>query len=127
MANKKTKSVPKVCESVYERIGRGYYTTTSVPYPNKKDFYIEEEVATKFLGTQTLKGFDKAGFDAALKAYREDNVRLADEFKADALEEVGLTGHPKADKCFNLAEEHGHSNGYADVMCYLVDFADLVK
>ena len=49
------------------------------------------------------------------------------QFRSHALEAVELTAHPKADKAYALAWEHGHSAGYCDVLSYLVEFAELVK
>jgi hypothetical protein len=57
---------------------------------------------------------------------RKEEGRLNEEFSKDALEEVGLKGHPKADKAFSWAWEHGHGSGYHDVLCYLYDAAELI-
>lgn len=59
--------------------------------------------------------------------YQAERFDLQDQFAADALEEVGLTGHPKAAKVYALAYEYGHSSGYADVYNYLVELSDLVR
>lgn len=42
-------------------------------------------------------------FKAARKAYHVEAAQMEAIFKADALEEVGLTGHPKADKAYAMA------------------------
>ena len=52
---------------------------------------------------------------------------MEDLFKADALEAVGLTGHPKADKAYAFAWELGHASGYSEVFSYLQDIADVLK
>ncbi len=61
-----------------------------------------------------------------MKSYRDETYRLRDQFKVDALEEVGLTGHPKAEKAYSLAYEEGHSSGFSDIYCHLCNFAELL-
>ncbi len=51
---------------------------------------------------------------------------MLERFKTDALEDVGLTGHPKADKAYNLAWEQGHASGLHDVYCHLQSLAELL-
>lgn len=58
--------------------------------------------------------------------YNEESSRLHKKFKEDALEEVGLTGHPKAEKTFYLAYDDGHSSGDSEVFYYLTKYADLI-
>lgn len=48
------------------------------------------------------------------------------QFKADALAELGLTGHPKADKAFDMAWEDGHSGGIGYVFERLDRYAELL-
>jgi hypothetical protein len=64
--------------------------------------------------------------EAAYKQYKEDLARLEQEFKNDAIEAVGLKDHPKAEKAYALAWDHGHSAGFSDVLGYLSEFADLI-
>lgn len=60
--------------------------------------------------------------------YRQDCHRLEGAvFKADLEAEYELVGHPKADKVFGLAWEHGHSASLHEVWMYYDDFAELVK
>jgi hypothetical protein len=75
----------------------------------------------------TLPYVSKSKDPAAWKAYQEERARLDAQFRADALAEVGLTGHPKADKAFAMAYERGHSSGHSEVLYYLDDLADLLK
>lgn len=60
-------------------------------------------------------------------AYNKESARLYTEFRKDALEHVGLTDHPKADKAFALAYSNGHAQGYSEVLNLLEDYAELVK
>lgn len=119
-------TLPPQPRSVYEKLRDDSYKN-KLPYP----------VGPALVGLRTLKNQPAAGEgevhlegkarEAAMQAYREEDSRLAEEFKADALAEVGLTGHPKADKVYHLAWEYGHSAGFSEVMNYLPDLADLVK
>lgn len=50
-----------------------------------------------------------------------------DRFRSDAIEAVGLTGHPKADKVYAYAYQQGHSAGFSEVFNILQDVAEIVK
>jgi hypothetical protein len=93
---------------VYEKIRDGDYTSR-LPYPKgfRSNWGVEEKVLHK--------------------AYMLDSDKLDDQFKADALEELGVTRHPKAQRLYELAYEHGHAGGYSDIWTYLNDFADLIR
>ena len=58
-------------------------------------------------------------------AYSAEEARLLEKFKQDALDDVGLKGHPAADAIYAKAWEDGHSNGYSEVYNELLDLADL--
>lgn len=59
------------------------------------------------------------------EAYQAEENRILAQFKTDALEDVGLKGHPKAQKAFALAWEHGDKDFNA-VYGWLVELADLI-
>ena len=59
-------------------------------------------------------------------AYNAEEKALYVKFKKDALQDVGLTGHAKAEAAFSLAWEYGHSSGYHEVYRYLCDLSDLL-
>ena len=62
----------------------------------------------------------------AAEEYWKENSRLRNLFKADALLDVGLDTHPKADKIFQYAWDQGHSCGYSEVYGVLGDLADML-
>jgi len=62
----------------------------------------------------------------ARKDYCADEARLTEEFRQEALEDVGLKGHPKADKAFAMAWERGHANGLHEVFCELQGLAEIL-
>ena len=49
------------------------------------------------------------------------------QFHDDLLAEYGVTDNPKAEKCFRLAWEHGHSAGHEEVALYFGEFVELIK
>jgi len=59
-------------------------------------------------------------------AYYKESARLQDLFKADLLEELGLTGHPKADQFYDVCYERGHSGGFSDIASIADDIARLM-
>jgi len=59
--------------------------------------------------------------------YQEGERKAGEDFKKDLLEELGVTGHPKADKLFSLAWSYGHSSGYSEVFSYASEFVDLLS
>ncbi len=96
--------------TVTEKIKAGDYES-KLPYP--------KSALTKLSVEETLD---------ARRAWRKDTDRLSMVvFKADLLEENDLTSHPKADKLFHLAWEHGHSSGLYEVEGYFTEFMELLK
>lgn len=96
-------------EDVYRRINAGYYENKKqyVPFDKRS-----QEVTT---------------YVNAVNAYANESARLNEEFKKNALEAVGLTQHPKADKIYGYAWEEGHSAGFSEVFSVLQDMAYLFK
>jgi hypothetical protein len=68
----------------------------------------------------------KEAFREARKEHHQETYRLEAMFKADALDETGLTGHPKAEKAWALAWDRGHSSGLYEVLGNLQELADLL-
>lgn len=88
----------------YDKLADGDYKS-KLPYPSNKD----------------------PNRDALRRAYREDESRLYDEFKADLFECHGVTNNPKAQRAFEIAWDHGHAGGFSDVETYFSDLVDLIK
>lgn len=114
---------------MYEKIESGAYSNQDeYPVGPKKPFLKHahtSEEAVKYAK-------DLKAYESILPTYRElrDNWRAKDselhsQFKKDALEEVGLTNHPKADKIYAFAYEEGHSCGLNEVWNYLQNLAEL--
>lgn len=63
----------------------------------------------------------------AINTYRKDEARLYDKFKADLFDDLGITGHPKADKLYMIAYSRGHSAGFQEVYNEALELVDLIK
>lgn len=61
------------------------------------------------------------------RLHDEERARLNAMVKADLEEEYGVIGHPKADKLWEIAWEHGHSSGYHDVACHYAELVELIQ
>jgi hypothetical protein len=124
-ASMTAETLPPQPRSVYDKLRDGDYKN-ALPYPPHA-----ASVGQRILrGDEAAKKIavpDQAERARMIGAYREEESRLTEQFKADALAEVGLTGHPKADKVYHLAWEYGHSAGLSEVMNYLPELAELVK
>jgi len=68
---------------------------------------------------------DMETYQESMKEYRAETHRLMDKFRHDALDDVGLLNHPKADKIYSKAWEDGHSSGLYSVYQELCDLAEL--
>lgn len=76
-----------------------------------------------------VKEFDKAKVEYAknLAAYQEAEAERIRQFKVDLFVAYGVTGHPKAERAFNLAWDFGHSGGLHEVELYFSTLVALIK
>ncbi len=103
---------------------------------NIKDGLYQTKLPYPVLGKESQAGLDasngiivlatKEEVHLARRARMLDNSVLKEAFKRDALDSVGLTNHPKANRCYELALEHGGDDGLERVLGCLEDFAELV-
>jgi len=73
-----------------------------------------------------FKNVFKAYHDKA-DAYNDKERELYINFKFDALTEVGLIDHPKADEIFDYVWDKCHSNGYSEAFNELDEIKHLFK
>ena len=71
------------------------------------------------------KIIDEISYNSHMKHYREEVLRLEEEFRKDLIEKYNMTGHPKADKIFYKAWNMGCSLGYQEVEEYFQDLVEL--
>lgn len=91
-------------ESVEEKLARNAYNTR-LAYPERKD----------------------PDHKAKRLAYNQDERKLRSIFQADVLDDLGLINHPKADLLWEMAWEHGHSDGLRAVYDWAHDLMRLIK
>lgn len=119
-----------------------YYQTTSVSIPKKDDYltiYYYKKGVMVGMKRQYEEDFtppkncveeqvlDEVSYNAHLKHYQEENLRLQSEFRKDLIEKYNMTGHPKADKIFDKSWDYGYSLGYDAIEDYFHDLIQLVK
>lgn len=97
--------------SLSEKIRDGVYVST-IPHPRSRDYE---------------GGSQNPHYVQDRKRYHEDIGRLNAKFKEDLFKEHGVEGHPKAEKCYAIAYDHGHSAGMSEVANYFEEFVELIK
>jgi hypothetical protein len=122
-----------------------YYSNRTITYPSKHDFgkvFVYRAGKTVYegdlkdwptvkdkygVGYAVEKLLDLEAWRAARIAYDAELKRRNEEFKADLFEEHSVTGHPKAEKAFQLAWRYGHSSGLGEIANYFDDLVELIK
>lgn len=121
-----------------------YYKAPTMPWPLKDDFtwvYVYKNGETLFSGSATSyheqtaelrslvseKVFNEKAYRDAVHEYHAAEAKLFEEFKADLLEDNGVTNNPKADLAFWLANDYGHSFGFSEIASYFEDLVELIK
>jgi hypothetical protein len=74
-----------------------------------------------------LPYFTSKGNPEGAKAFREAERYLAECFKRDLFEELGITNNPKAEILYRIAYDLGHSGGYSEVYGYAQDLVELIE
>ena len=115
-----------------------------MPFPNRRNFtiyyfYKDGEVMkfTQQPTHETMKKLydegwmkqakvDDEAHNKARAEYNKAESAMIDQFKRDALDDLGLLNHPKADLLFSKAWEHGHSSGLHEVYSWMDDLSDLI-
>ena len=119
-----------------------YYQELTVAYPTKQQyekiyFYqkgkliaIKEQFDYEFVEPPKCAKeviFDEVSYQSHIKLYDEERLRLQNEFRCDLIEKYNMTGHPKANKCFDMAWDFGQSSSYSDVEDYFMNLIELVR
>jgi hypothetical protein len=65
-------------------------------------------------------------YNMFVEAYNKKDRELYEQFKKDAINEVGLEGHEAAERAFSYAWEEGHAHGYQEVMIHLERIAQVI-
>jgi len=123
-----------------------YYSRPQTPYPAKQDYttyyvYDKGEVIGKFAAWESSKAvlgglypnaliqsvLDEDAFKVHQAQYHKEKQKLAQEFENDLFDEFGVSDNPKRHKCFSLAWENGHANGYSEVYNHFSDYVELIQ
>lgn len=117
-----------------------YYRKTSVAFPNKEDYMtiyyyrkgtmvgMKKQFDDNFEPPTNCveeKVLDEVSYNAHLKHYREENLRLQEEFRRDLIAKYNMNRHPKANAIFDKAWEIGCGAGYEEVEGYFSDLVEL--
>lgn len=114
-------SVCPECKNTNDEHKLGCSRSTPVEW-DEKDM-IERIRAGEF---ENKVPYPSGGSTKDREVYRKGNREAEQLFKEAALEEVGLSDHPKADKVFEKAWRDGHSSGYAEVFGELQELSELM-
>lgn len=123
-----------------------YYSKPTISYPNKIDyitFYVydkgeciysgpsweleKEELKRKYPTAVIQEILDEEEYKEHKKIYSQAEQNLYQEFQTDLFSEFGVSNVPKRFKCFDIAWEKGHANGYSEVYNEFADIVDLIR
>lgn len=98
---------------------------TTCPFCNGKLILIDKYCP--YCGKQINEEIDKIkeNYKKECSKYNKEGRRLYNLFKKDLLDEYCLTNHPKADSIFSYCWDRGHSGGYYEVECIIMDLSKL--
>ena len=109
--------------TVREKIRAGGYANPMAwefkPIPVTDDMTIA--------GAREHKERERTRRTAHRKTYNEAEAECMRVFRADLEAEHGMADHPKADRLYELAWEHGHSGGLEEVVNFYEEFVDLCE
>ena len=120
-----------------------YYQTTSVSIPKQDDYttiyYYKQglmvgmkvgKIEDDFQPPKNCveeKVLDENSYNAHMKHYQEENLRLQNEFRRDLIKKYNMSNHPKANKLFDKAWDMGCSNGLEEVEYCFCDLLELFQ
>ena len=119
-----------------------YYQTTSVSIPKQDDYttiYYYKQGVMVGMKRQFEDDFqppkncveekvlDESSYNAHMKHYQEENLRLQNEFRRDLIKKYNMSNHPKANKLFDKAWDMGCSNGLEEVEYCFCDLLELFQ
>lgn len=128
--------------STYAKIATDIYRN-KLNYPTTKDFiqyhvYKKGSVIASNLSAEDVKKYNSSEFviekdentvayKAEVSKYHIANTLLNQWFVFAIKAANGVQKHPKADKAYSLAYEHGHSSGFSEIANYFDEFVELIK
>ena len=70
---------------------------------------------------------DMNGLQQARMEYGAEDRRIAEQFKADLFETLGISRHPMREKLYSKAWSDGHASGYQEVFNCAQDLVELIE
>ena len=61
------------------------------------------------------------------KEYRAKCIEIENAFKKALFEKHNVTNNDKAELCYRIAYDFGHSSGFSEVELYFDDLVELIK
>jgi hypothetical protein len=126
-------------EDIYDKVNADYYKPAPRPTPPAKkcpkcnasfglSFRSGIPNFCSICGTELNKYYSDlySAYKKELKNHNTISRKLEMDFERDAKAYADITGHPKADRCFSLAWEYGHSDGLSSVLDYLDELSELL-
>jgi len=125
-----------------------YYQEVGMDYPDQAAYskvYVynkgkvvvngkpASEVNTSVIADYKKQGFtvetsfDRESYNAARSEYGQLEGQKNAEFRDDLFDEHGVTGNPRASRCYGIAWSYGHSSGLQEVASYFSELVDLIK
>jgi len=119
-----------------------YYQTTSVSIPRQDDYTtiyyyrkgvmvgIKRQFDQDFEPPKNCveeKILDEVSYDAHMKHYQEENLRLQNEFRRDLIKKYDMSNHPKANKLFDKAWDMECAGGLEEVDYCFRDLVELFQ
>lgn len=123
-----------------------YYSTNPINYPNKINYityYVydkgeclysgpfwemsKEELKRKYPTAVIQEILDEEKYKEHKEIYRQAEQKLYQEFQTDMFEMFCVSDNPKRFKCFDIAWEKGHANGYSEVYNEFDDIVGLIR
>ncbi len=123
---------------IYQKVRNGDYNN-KLEYPTDPKYKLEYNVLNKTVSLLTdddirnLPNIKKElqreteEYNKQVDAYRQEDNRLYNQFFTDCHEYFGMTNHPSRPIVESKAWEHGHANGYSEVLSWYDEFAEVAR
>jgi hypothetical protein len=99
-------------------------------YPNRPEKPKRENFKNNESYGKALDDYENGAmvdYKLAVKTYHLFEGEILKEFKEELLKRLGLEGHPRANKLYEMAWERGHSSGLSEVVYSAESLAELLE
>lgn len=102
----------------------------TLKYPHKPERPKIDPWATSGAEVDVIKARHEAAmcqYEIDIAAWQVEDRRIYNDFRQDALEDVGLGDHVKKNRAWDFAWDRGHANGFGEVYYWLEEIAGILK